>query len=160
MEVSGQLHALAALCQGKSSPVPIGWEARCAQDLVWMIWRREKSYTCQQSNPGCPAQSLFLYRLSYPGFWYSTYDFMQWLLELRELWNSMAPLNSEMQILQKIRKICLKLKMFWSLSRLLPNFWSHYSWIFGELFSKWHRKSQNAFCLWANQTVGLVVHHL
>jgi hypothetical protein len=35
MEVSGQLHAPAALPQGKEPLVPIGWEAGRAPELVW-----------------------------------------------------------------------------------------------------------------------------
>jgi hypothetical protein len=38
MEVSGKLHALAALSQEKMPPVPIGW----APERVWTLWRKEK----------------------------------------------------------------------------------------------------------------------
>jgi hypothetical protein len=44
MEVSHQLHALAAL-----SLVPIGFEAGWAPELTWTTWR-EKSCTYQDSN--------------------------------------------------------------------------------------------------------------
>jgi hypothetical protein len=43
MEVSGQLHALAALTLGKEFPVPLIYEAELAPELVWMLGRREKS---------------------------------------------------------------------------------------------------------------------
>jgi hypothetical protein len=36
MEVSGQLHAPAALPPKKEPPTPIGQEARRAPELVWM----------------------------------------------------------------------------------------------------------------------------
>jgi len=42
MEVSGQLHASAALLPGKESLVPIGWEAWWAPQPVWTRWWREK----------------------------------------------------------------------------------------------------------------------
>jgi hypothetical protein len=32
-----------------------------------MLWGREKSCPCQESNPGLSAHSLSLYRLNYPG---------------------------------------------------------------------------------------------
>jgi hypothetical protein len=35
LEVSGQLHALAALSPGKETPVPIGQEAECVSEPVW-----------------------------------------------------------------------------------------------------------------------------
>jgi hypothetical protein len=43
MKVSGQIHAPAALSPGKEPPVPVGYEAGWAQDLVWTLWSREKS---------------------------------------------------------------------------------------------------------------------
>jgi hypothetical protein len=45
MEVSGQLHALAAL-----SLVPIGFEAGWAPEPTWTTWRGEKPCTYQDSN--------------------------------------------------------------------------------------------------------------
>jgi hypothetical protein len=42
MEVSGQLHAPAALFPGEQPPVPIVYEAGKAQEPVWRLWRREK----------------------------------------------------------------------------------------------------------------------
>jgi hypothetical protein len=33
----------------------------------WTLRRREKSYSCLESNPGRPARSPSLYLLSYPG---------------------------------------------------------------------------------------------
>jgi hypothetical protein len=42
MEVSGLLHVLATLTPGKEPPIPIGYEARWAPELVWTLWRRKK----------------------------------------------------------------------------------------------------------------------
>jgi hypothetical protein len=43
MEVSGQLHAPAALPPGKDHPVPIWWKAGWAPEPIWtQQWRREK----------------------------------------------------------------------------------------------------------------------
>jgi hypothetical protein len=39
MEVSVQLHILAALFLGKETPVPIEWEAGWDPELVWVFWR-------------------------------------------------------------------------------------------------------------------------
>jgi hypothetical protein len=50
MEVSGQLHAPAALPPGKESPVPSGEEAGWATELVWITLRREKSGPYRDSN--------------------------------------------------------------------------------------------------------------
>jgi len=38
MDVSGQLHAPAALLLGKEPLVPIGWEAEWAPEPVWTWW--------------------------------------------------------------------------------------------------------------------------
>jgi hypothetical protein len=65
MEASGQLHIPAALPPGKELPVPIREEAGWALEPVWMLWRKEKSVSCWKSNPGLPACSPLLYRLSY-----------------------------------------------------------------------------------------------
>jgi hypothetical protein len=43
MEVSGQLHAPAALPPGTEPPILIGYEARWARGSVRTLWRREKS---------------------------------------------------------------------------------------------------------------------
>jgi hypothetical protein len=45
MEVSGQLHAPAAL-----SLVPIGYEAGWAPEPIWTLWRGEKSYTARNQT--------------------------------------------------------------------------------------------------------------
>jgi hypothetical protein len=42
MEMSGQLHAPAALSLGKDSLVPIGYEAGWVPEPFWMRWWREK----------------------------------------------------------------------------------------------------------------------
>jgi hypothetical protein len=42
MEVSSQLHALATLSLGKEPPVPIGYDAGWAQELVLTLWRRRR----------------------------------------------------------------------------------------------------------------------
>jgi hypothetical protein len=44
MEVSGELHAPAALPPEKEPPVSIGQEAGWAPKPVWTLWTREKSY--------------------------------------------------------------------------------------------------------------------
>jgi hypothetical protein len=43
MEVIGQLHAPAAVPQGKLRAVPIGQEAGWATEPVWTLWSRETS---------------------------------------------------------------------------------------------------------------------
>jgi hypothetical protein len=43
LEVTGQLHAPAALPPGKEPPVTIGKEAGWAPEPVWTTWRRENS---------------------------------------------------------------------------------------------------------------------
>jgi hypothetical protein len=45
MEVSGQLHAPAALPPGKGPPVPIREGDRRAPESVWTLWRKDKSCT-------------------------------------------------------------------------------------------------------------------
>jgi hypothetical protein len=65
MEVSGELHALAALLPVKDLLVPIGVEAGWAREPVWTLWRRKQSCPCRESNPGLPARNVSLYRLSY-----------------------------------------------------------------------------------------------
>jgi hypothetical protein len=41
VEVSGQLHAAAALPAGKEPIVPIFYEVRWTSEHVWITWRRE-----------------------------------------------------------------------------------------------------------------------
>jgi hypothetical protein len=43
MEVSGQLHAPAALPLEKEPPVLIGYEVGWAPEPAWRLWNREKS---------------------------------------------------------------------------------------------------------------------
>jgi hypothetical protein len=52
MEVSSQLHTLAALTPGERAPVSIGQEAGWASDSVWMLWRREYNLarTCKRDR--------------------------------------------------------------------------------------------------------------
>jgi hypothetical protein len=76
MEVSGQLHAPAALPPGKDPPVPNGQKAGWAPEPFWMLWRIGKSCPCWESNPGHPAHSLSLYQMSYPSSNYTHYTFM------------------------------------------------------------------------------------
>jgi hypothetical protein len=42
MEVSGQLHALAASTPGVKPPVLIEYEAGWAPEPIWTLWEREK----------------------------------------------------------------------------------------------------------------------
>jgi hypothetical protein len=53
-EVSGQLHAPAALPPGKEHPVHIGQEAWRAPEPVWTRWREKKCQHSRESNPGRP----------------------------------------------------------------------------------------------------------
>jgi hypothetical protein len=50
MEVSGQLHAPAALLPGKMPPVPIEWEVGWIPEPVWSTWSRENSWPYRESN--------------------------------------------------------------------------------------------------------------
>jgi hypothetical protein len=59
MEVSGLIHAPAALPPGKDPSVPIVQEDGWAPEPVWKRWRREKNHcTYRESNSGRPASSL------------------------------------------------------------------------------------------------------
>jgi hypothetical protein len=49
MEVSGQLHAPAALDTEKEPPVPTGYEAGWVPESVWAQWRGEK-FPCTAEN--------------------------------------------------------------------------------------------------------------
>jgi hypothetical protein len=40
--MSGQLHVLAVLPQGKETSVPIVYEAGCATEAAWKLWSTEK----------------------------------------------------------------------------------------------------------------------
>jgi hypothetical protein len=53
MEVSGQLHALAALPPGKEPLVPIGYGAWRAPEPVWTRWLREKFPSSPKVIPKC-----------------------------------------------------------------------------------------------------------
>jgi hypothetical protein len=43
MEVSGQLHASAALTQLEKPPISIIYVAEWVAESVWTLWRREKN---------------------------------------------------------------------------------------------------------------------
>jgi hypothetical protein len=66
MEVSGQLHARAVLPPGERAPNTHwlgGWVGpRAGLDVV----EKTKILHCREANPGHPARSPLLYRLSYP----------------------------------------------------------------------------------------------
>jgi hypothetical protein len=64
---NSQLHAPAVLPPRKKPPVAAGEEARWAPDPVWKLEKRKISCPCRKSNPGRPARSPPLHRLSYPG---------------------------------------------------------------------------------------------
>jgi len=57
MEVSGQLHATAALTLGKELPEPIGYEAGWATEPAWARWRRE-NIPAPAGNPIPVVQSI------------------------------------------------------------------------------------------------------
>jgi hypothetical protein len=70
LEMSGELHAPAALPPGKEHPVHIGEEVGWTPEPVWTTWRRENSWPYKDSKSdllGRPARSQSLYRLHYPG---------------------------------------------------------------------------------------------
>jgi hypothetical protein len=50
MEMSGQLHASAALPLGKEHSVPIGQEVGWTSESVWTTWIRENSLPYRDSN--------------------------------------------------------------------------------------------------------------
>jgi hypothetical protein len=49
-EVSGQLHAPAALPPEKEPPVPIRYEVGWVPEPVWTMWRRKNSWLYRDSN--------------------------------------------------------------------------------------------------------------
>jgi len=67
MEVSGQLHAPAALPQGKEPLTPIEQETRWAPGPVWTRWWREKSPAPTGTQiPDHPARSPVLHHWAIP----------------------------------------------------------------------------------------------
>ena len=64
MEVSGQLHASAAL-----PTVPIHWKARWVSETVWLFWSRQKSlahrFNKPNSNVGVAASMLLFVERDY-----------------------------------------------------------------------------------------------
>jgi len=64
MEVSDQLHALAALPLGKEPMVPTGQETGWAPEAVWTQWKKKNSqplWGIKSLNPNHPAHSQLLY---------------------------------------------------------------------------------------------------
>jgi hypothetical protein len=47
-DMSCHVHALAVLCLGEQSPVPVRWEAVWESKPVWTWWKREKSLSQQR----------------------------------------------------------------------------------------------------------------
>jgi hypothetical protein len=75
MEVSGQLHSLAALLPGKETLVPIGWEAGWASEPVWTRWWREKfPASARTRTPDHPGRGPALYHWAIPAPIASTVD--------------------------------------------------------------------------------------
>jgi hypothetical protein len=60
MEVTGQLHALAALLAGKSPQVHIGLEAGSASELVWTMWREKSCPTGTRTPAVQPVARLYI----------------------------------------------------------------------------------------------------
>jgi hypothetical protein len=68
MEMSGHLHAPAALPPGKEPPLPIEQEAEWTPEQVWTRCRREKFPALAGNRTSDhPARSQPLNRLNYPG---------------------------------------------------------------------------------------------
>jgi hypothetical protein len=65
MKETGQLHAPAALPQGKWSQYPLYWRLAEPHGRSGCCGEVKILY-CRESNPGHPARSPSLYRLSYP----------------------------------------------------------------------------------------------
>jgi hypothetical protein len=56
MDLSGQLHAPAALSTGNQPPVSTAQEAGWVPEPVWTLWRREKSFApAWESKPDSSA---------------------------------------------------------------------------------------------------------
>jgi len=58
MEVSGQLHSMAALSPGKEPSALIRQEVGWATESVWTRWWSKIPAPCRDTNPGRPARSL------------------------------------------------------------------------------------------------------
>jgi hypothetical protein len=67
MEVTGrQLHAPATLPPENQPSAPIGWEAGWAPELLWMLWRSEKSLPAgNQTQDIQPVAHQFFFYLHY-----------------------------------------------------------------------------------------------
>jgi hypothetical protein len=70
--MSGEFHAPAALCTGKSPRYPLDRRLCGPQSRSGRYGVERNSCICQESNPSRPARSLSLYRLSYSGSSVST----------------------------------------------------------------------------------------
>jgi hypothetical protein len=70
MEVSGQLHALAALSPGKETPVPLDRRLGGPQSRSRCHGLQNNILPCRESNPDRPVSSPSLCRLKYPGFYW------------------------------------------------------------------------------------------
>jgi hypothetical protein len=67
MELSGQLKVSAALHRGKNCRYPLDSRLCGTQSHYGSCGEDNNSFPYPESNPGHPACSLSLYRLSYPG---------------------------------------------------------------------------------------------
>jgi hypothetical protein len=76
MEVSGQIHALAALFPGTTHLVSIGQEAGWASEPVWTQSRRKKSCPREELNPGHPVYN--------PVTKLKTHELMRWERHFRD----------------------------------------------------------------------------
>jgi hypothetical protein len=71
---------------GRKLTLSIGEEAGWAPEPVWTLWRSKKIFPCQESNPGSPARSPSLYRLSYPDSIYQ-FDYINNILRRAQITN-------------------------------------------------------------------------
>jgi hypothetical protein len=66
MEVSGQLHALSALSQGKELMIPTGYEEELAPELDWMQQLKRKIHcSCGVSKTGGPVREKYLHYINF-----------------------------------------------------------------------------------------------
>jgi hypothetical protein len=69
MEVSGQLHVLAALISMKETPVPVGWEAGWAPNKIWTCGEKKQPLPLSGIEPSFPVLPVRnqVIILSFPG---------------------------------------------------------------------------------------------